>query len=1143
MVGADAGSVVRLITARDDQVIFEVRTERPVLRRVTIEGRDYAEVSGPGLLRTGRAGEPDLPWAEVLLALPPGAVAIAAAVESSPELLATARVMPRAAERFVPWEQGIAEHRVPGREMARHEMSWVEDERIYAGVGLYPDQLLQTGRAHRWRHLRVAPVTVHPVRYEAQGEQIWWYPRILVQVTFVASGEPPDQIGIRQVPVYAHQEPRWERLYRSQIINCDRALDYRRRQLPRREMPRRADMGGPIHTAGSDQMQGVMAARTEAAFEARLAIDSTDVYSVSYSALLTAEIMPEEGWPWNELRLELRAYNDPEQEQQVCAVPFYEGGGDGDSLFELGETLVFYGEDAWDCFDLAPRDKRYLRRNIYWLVGGAGTGSWMEERPVWYGESRAPIPSFVRTAHFEENCYYMPVLSADEGRSAKPHGGPFDLTGDHFNWTHPQHQERHLTRPFKAVPLDLPALSCVTQLRVRLQGQRVIGGNCHQPRLWLSPTPNIMPGALEPADTAWAFPGNPYEIPQLDDRLVCLAGEDLAGSGLETGRTYMKIYLPYPGDGIYGILGDGVGIDWVEVTYEGRFALEDHQLPVTLEGLVGVQQLHVQGLATNDILVLDLTDPRRPVRIETESAQLKPVGGLDWELDFQVDCGNGSEVREVFVIEREHVVSLGAEEIMVKHHDLLTAFAGEDLVAIYPQRFEGALEPLLRHRESQGHRVYRAPVEDVFDAYSGGRRHPFAIKRLLRAMWRKSDPSPDYLLLVGDASNDNAGYSLANEFEKADTTYVPTASIPGHIASWGIRDIVSCDHWFVDNLAGPLQSDMDYYPFLHLGRIPCGSEEELTTYLEKVLAYEQSDQAASWRSRVVMLSDDLFSGVGSDYHQESTEDRFLRISRRSAGFIRADSIFDHYEIDSLYMAALMDSVPELGRCELDFEDSTRCRRDQCGQVVLRQGALGNRAYAANVQFGRNQVQERLLESLQDGALIWAFQGHSNRWQLTHEDIFEHWPWGAKDVFDLRNEGRPFVFMGFACHLADFAMYREAGPGQGDCLGEVMLFCCPGQQRAAVGVIGSGDYVKTGHLIQQHFFETMFAEPPVDEEGHAEWRLGELLSEGKLRLPDQDMDRITYTVLGDPALRIGIAPPGYGSTPTEGHGQQKRGESI
>jgi hypothetical protein len=144
------------------------------------------------------------------------------------------------------------------------------------------------------------------------------------------------------------------------------------------------------------------------------------------------------------------------------------------------------------------------------------------------------------------------------------------------------------------------------------------------------------------------------------------------------------------------------------------------------------------------------------------------------------------------------ISSARGEAIVLDTPSNLTAAGDEDYVVIIPRAWISVIQPLIAHREAQGHRVLVAPIEDVYDEFSGGRRWPHAIRSFLRTLFATRDPAPSFLLLVGDATD-----GFDNRLEGSDPNWVPTQTIfsSSYLTVQG-PELVASDHWFVDNLTG-----------------------------------------------------------------------------------------------------------------------------------------------------------------------------------------------------------------------------------------------------------------------------------------------------------------------------------------------------
>jgi len=1086
---------LRITAESDEQLVFEAEFPAATLTPQVIGERAYVRVDVAGCDHSGQPGEPDLPARQCLIAVPPGMDALVEVIEEEIAPLGPGRPLPVAEQDIIlpPEGEGREAEALPG-----YRIDFIEEPAIYESAQAFPARLATAESIRAWRHHRLLPVTLAPVRYDPAAGVLWQASRLRVRVLFVrAPGESLKQAG----GPYLEDEPSWEPLYRERILNYERARNYRRRPAQLPAIPGKRSGEGAGAAAGT--------------LEFRVAVDSTGLYRIPFESLAAAGLELS-SLEWDQLALVVRDYDDDALAFLETPVPFLPFGDQGDTLlFEAGEAIAFYGQDAWDFFSLAPQDRRYGRGNAYWLVYGAGAGPRMEERASWFGwTGLTPPATYERTMRFEQN-RHLGDMEVTREAVATPRDGPLALTTDHYNWTDPTGD---IHNPIRVVSFDLPTILQATGACVHLQGQSYVEDSSHRPRLWFS-------ASAAPGETTWAFPGNPYVFLRLGDVMAC-DDRTIPRNVVRSGRNYLKIYLPREGDGIDNVNGDKAGIDWFEVTFTGLFQFAGGLLQAPLQGFTGQKELLLRGLPTQEVLLLDLAAPRAPVHVTTSAEQFASAPGGVWNLRLQVDCGDGSAPPEILAASSSGFVPLAQSAIELRPGEALGEFTGEDYVLIFPRRFAGEVAPLVDLREGQGHRVLAAAIEDVYDTYSGGRRHPFAVKRLLRAMWHQSSPVPDYLLLFGDASNDMGSYALDLPGLPSDTVYVPTISSLGHYFGTSGTQLVSVDAWFVDNLGGEWAAPMNMFPDLHLGRVSCGSEAEAEAYVTKVVRYETLDLTGRWRQHLVMVSDDDFTVDNSIYLRRQIDTSFATITHNSIRSVYADSVLAQVAVDSLFLNALMDSVPELGRCVRDPDHPEECLRDEHGEVV-RVPYRTVISLRPNSDYGEGPVRDLLLQALNRGALAWAYQGHSHSRQIANERIFVNYsrsPSDGDDVAALANLDKPFVFHGYGCHLAEFASHKEANTYRGDAISEALLFCCPGAPRGAVAAIGSTDYESIGHVYQERVFEAMFTDPPQDEHGRRRWRLGEIADLAKVGLDVSYLERITYMLLGDPALRHGITPP-------------------
>lgn len=177
---------------------------------------------------------------------------------------------------------------------------------------------------------------------------------------------------------------------------------------------------------------------------------------------------------------------------------------------------------------------------------------------------------------------------------------------------------------------------------------------------------------------------------------------------------------------------------------------------------------------------------------------------------------------------------------------------------IAPDSFIETLLPLREWRQAQGLRTDIVTVSYLtnYQTTVGARDLADAVHRYV-AQRHTNDPRLEYLLLIGDdpvvptrtlqVANRTAGSSLSNDQRSfvSDFFYaVPSTDFlnlsdlgdeyPGGNAWYGISD----DTW---NLSAQI----------HVGRIPLNTKQELSRYVDRLLAWEASPEPGAWADRAI----------------------------------------------------------------------------------------------------------------------------------------------------------------------------------------------------------------------------------------------------------------------------------------------------
>ena len=171
--------------------------------------------------------------------------------------------------------------------------------------------------------------------------------------------------------------------------------------------------------------------------------------------------------------------------------------------------------------------------------------------------------------------------------------------------------------------------------------------------------------------------------------------------------------------------------------------------------------------------------------------------------------------------------------LLISHEALM-----QPLSTTAPAGTPNAIQAYARYRASAaggGYDTLTATMQQLFDQYSYGERHPLAIRRFARQMLRQSSGPAPYLLLLG-RSRSTPG--IRNDPQQATLDLVMTAGFPGSDGTF---------------TAGLSTTEPDV-PALPTGRINAGTSQEVMAYLNKVKEYESPANLGLWRKNILHLS-------------------------------------------------------------------------------------------------------------------------------------------------------------------------------------------------------------------------------------------------------------------------------------------------
>ncbi|UCF13323.1 MAG: peptidase C25, partial [Thermoplasmatales archaeon] len=195
-----------------------------------------------------------------------------------------------------------------------------------------------------------------------------------------------------------------------------------------------------------------------------------------------------------------------------------------------------------------------------------------------------------------------------------------------------------------------------------------------------------------------------------------------------------------------------------------------------------------------------------------------------------------------------------------------------DMVIITPEKFETQLQALVTHKNAMGIETTVKTVEDIYSEYSG-RDDPEDIKLFIKDAIE--DWGIDYVLLFGGRKGQSLGWDLPERVTHNDDGWEG-----GYASDLYYSDIYKTvgddfvfDDWdsngndIIAEWKGLNKDVIDFYPDVHIGRIPLRYSSEVDRVINKIITYETTADD-SWFKKAVFIAGDTFPAPDSYYEGE-----------------------------------------------------------------------------------------------------------------------------------------------------------------------------------------------------------------------------------------------------------------------------------
>jgi uncharacterized repeat protein (TIGR01451 family) len=263
----------------------------------------------------------------------------------------------------------------------------------------------------------------------------------------------------------------------------------------------------------------------------------------------------------------------------------------------------------------------------------------------------------------------------------------------------------------------------------------------------------------------------------------------------------------------------------VRLTYQHVLRADSGALEVNLPG---GRAATVGGFGNARVRAIDITDPQRPIELET-SVAADPLGG------FAATFATPSDSATRTILAFDSTRSVTPQEVVANRPSSWSASKGADLVIVSNPAFITAAASLEPARKAQGISTAIVDVDDLYDEFNFGIRDPQAIRNFMQsaAQWKTA---PRWLMLVGDASIDPRNYLEMGSADFMPTKLVTTTPL-----------MAAMDDWFTD-------FNGDGIGDVPVGRIPVRTADDAARIFNRLAS--RGTPSGTWSTSALFVADE-----------------------------------------------------------------------------------------------------------------------------------------------------------------------------------------------------------------------------------------------------------------------------------------------
>ena len=216
-----------------------------------------------------------------------------------------------------------------------------------------------------------------------------------------------------------------------------------------------------------------------------------------------------------------------------------------------------------------------------------------------------------------------------------------------------------------------------------------------------------------------------------------------------------------------------------------------------------------------------------------------------------------------------------------------------DLIIVTSEDFSNAVQPLVEHKNNIGIPTLVKTTEEICNEYSG-RDRAEQIKYFIKDAIEKY--GSHYILLAGDMKivpmrkcANTVITGVINWYEiLSDLYYADIYDADGDFSSWdtnGNEKYCECSYDYSSAFYdSEIIDNVDLYPDVGVGRLPCSTIVDLNTIIDKIIHYETSTNGNEWFNNVILMGGDTSPNFESAFEGEWIQEQHIGPEMSKHGF-------------------------------------------------------------------------------------------------------------------------------------------------------------------------------------------------------------------------------------------------------------------